>query len=126
MDGLTGCTVIFIVSEMGFWAGHLWESSTTVDGASAFLHRTSLTREPSERPDTPDFKGVAIDIFTQPTPPEAESFISLPELKAKYDDPFAKPPDIYILTKAVRYFELFNNVTQLVRYSSVRSLQIVL
>ena len=105
---MTGCTAIFILSEKGFWAGHLWESSVSVNGGSAFLERQTLGKDGKviDRPDIPDFREVAVDIFTQPVTPAGMHWISLPTLKADYGDPFATPPDIYILTKAVRYFSL--------------------
>jgi hypothetical protein len=66
-----------------------------------------LSRETSggkikELPNDPEFKGVAVDIFNQTPPPKAD-WVSLPQLKAEYGDPFATPPDIYVLTKARGY-----------------------
>lgn len=47
---------------------------------------------------------MAIDIFNELAPPEADGFISLPDLKSQYGDPFAADvPEIFIVTKAQRY-----------------------
>ena len=66
------------------------------------MFRKSAGGNPQERQDDPDFKGVAVDIFNE-TPPAGVYWLSLPQLKANYGDPFATPPDIYVLTKALGY-----------------------
>ena len=66
------------------------------------MSRANPGENPKELPNVPDFKGVAVDIFTQ-TPPPNVPWVSLPQLKAEHGDPFATPPDIYVLTKARGY-----------------------
>lgn len=121
MHGLEGCTAIVagtqaeeiplltgFQSPKGLYAGHLWEGSSYVGGASAFRRtdpdKTAGKVVKTDRP-LPEFQAVAVDIFGQVTPEternNREHWRSLADLKQYLGDPFGDGSDveIFIMTK---------------------------
>ncbi|KAG9235777.1 hypothetical protein BJ875DRAFT_541839 [Amylocarpus encephaloides] len=108
MYGLEGCTATFILTQEGFWGGHLWESTkdTNVGGASSFLERMADGSAP-ERTDAV-FKKIAADIMKQKGPgwTDKTDFVSPVDLMTPnpaYSHPaisFDGDTEIMILTKA--------------------------
>ncbi|KAK9776466.1 putative Class V protein [Seiridium cardinale] len=104
--GLSGCTMMIIVSQHGFWAGHLWESTkTTINGASAFLRRLGTGPQNTTPRSKEEFAACAIDPLTQTLPADVRNFvsyISLADLKTDKGDPFHEASDveIYIMTRS--------------------------
>jgi hypothetical protein len=124
MQGLTGCTAIFVVVSatktahglvvsdlITIFTRHLgWpsvEGQTRVNGGGSFNHRSSDDIQ------TPcplkEFETVAVEIFDKATPARQKAkrplWKSLVDVKNDYDDPFNDVRDvqIFLLTKAMSY-----------------------
>ncbi|KAI0484575.1 hypothetical protein GGR56DRAFT_614486 [Xylariaceae sp. FL0804] len=130
MRALHGCTAIFVMSPNGFWAGHLWEGSTEINGGSAFEERIALQSDDAKKdkykPRTQQqFQKIAVDILTQATPANQvknrEHWQSLEDLRLNAGDPFADPEttEILVFTKAISAVDRAVNyqakITSLVR-----------
>ncbi|KAM0332545.1 hypothetical protein ACHAQA_002829 [Verticillium albo-atrum] len=84
MSGLEGCTAIFIITEHGFWAAHLWEGDKQrkygASGGAAFngWYGDDYKKRPID-----DFERVAVRIMDEITPAEGINYVSLQDLKAQ-------------------------------------------
>lgn len=102
-------------SKNGIWAGHLWESSTSIDGGSSFLHRYGTGRKDVRVRGKDEFEKIAVNIFDKPLPtgrrgvdPKTRpNWKSLPDVanSVKFGEPFKGVGDVevFILTKARSY-----------------------
>ncbi|KAI0120928.1 hypothetical protein BJ170DRAFT_715060 [Xylariales sp. AK1849] len=106
--GLEGCTMMIVVSQHGFWAGHLWESSkpTNINGASAFLRRFGSGNADTTPRSQEEFAACAVDPLNQALSANIKSivnYISLADVKTDKGDPFHDASDvqIFILTRSV-------------------------
>lgn len=89
----------------GFWVGHFWESTLpdNVNGGSSFNYRSGPGDNDVKVRPLEDFKTIATEPLLQSSPPLANSFVSILDLKNNFNDPFGKDNgggDIYIITKA--------------------------
>ncbi|TVY39833.1 hypothetical protein LSUB1_G002573 [Lachnellula subtilissima] len=103
--GMSGCTAVLIVGNLGFWAGHFWEASKpgNINGGSSFNYRYGNGAGEEVERSVADFKTIAADVLGKPAPADLGSFISLLDLQTSKGDPFGRDNgggDVYIITKA--------------------------
>jgi hypothetical protein len=101
----SGCTAIFIVSQHGFWGGHLWEASGYTNGYSAFNRKFADGVEDHEPMTVPHFNQVGVDILEQNIHAHYPYYMSLKDLRESTQNGVRDPlgdgtgVHIWILTK---------------------------